>query len=503
LAIGKEKREKEVEQKKVLAEEKALEEAVLYFTSDKGFARLVQGMIEKYQSLGHWGGSVKLTSLKDEEREALGSFFRKDFSRQKTATISLEHFAKALEQTRFSEISPVDLLEAIQGGPILSNTEKYAQKEEAKRGFFECLAFLYLDEYCQLWLKAIGEKQPGTRQVHIIYDRDPNLLNRQMEQVLKALSVLSERNANEIERLSVFARRITKDPHGFDSNSETGRLLIHALRILSNYRLQQNDEASISSSDTLRGAEELNELYYSFGLLRDDLWNFVTCTGILAFPKRENTSSEGSPLGERDKPFESRVRLVGYLERAYQERITLNLPLREVVKLGIVIPGNYLNKVYVVENSGVFSALLDLFEDFIIENGLDTVPNPPLTCTHGQFKLASLLLLDKLAASGTTIFYSGDFDPEGLMMLDQLINRYPGQLIPWHYSQEDYHACISDQVLGLSRLKKLDGVKSLQIEFLKEELKRTKLAGYQEGILGRLWEDIKQNLCLSNTNCGP
>lgn len=482
-------------------------EAIQYF-SQKGFSRLLDGMVEKYRSLGHWGGSVKLTGLKDEEREALGSFFRRDFSRQKSVTLSLEQFAKALEQTRFSEIPPLDLLEAIKGEPILSKSEEYTQKEEAKRDYFQRLLGLYPKKYCQVWLKAILEKQPGTRTVHLTYERDPESLKVQMEHLLKALQVLQKREANQegIERLPFFARRITKDPHGFDPTSETGRLLLHALRFLKRHLLLQNEEDPLLFSEELSEAEVLTQLYYSFGLLRDDLWNFVTCTGIIASAQSLKGSStaiapdekgaqevEEAEIGKEEiAPEQSRM---GYLERAYQERVTLNLPLREIVKFGSVSPGNpSMDRVYVVENSGVFSALLDLFEEYYREKVLEDFLNPPLICTHGQFKLSSLLLFDKLAANGTKIYYSGDFDPEGLQMLERLKQRYPDLLVPWHYGLEDYHACISNQVHSPTRLKKLDKIQSQELVPLKEELKRTQCAGYQEGLLDMLWEDIRMNI---------
>jgi len=41
-----------------------LQKAKDYFSSTMGFARLLKAMAQKYQSLGRWGGSVTLTSLK-------------------------------------------------------------------------------------------------------------------------------------------------------------------------------------------------------------------------------------------------------------------------------------------------------------------------------------------------------------------------------------------------------------------------------------------------------
>jgi len=219
--------------------------------------------------------SVRLEGLKEGERDALGTFFRKDYSRQKSATISLARFAKALEQTRFGEISPLDILEWMKGEKLLSKAEEYSRKEEAKRDFFESLLNQYPNEYCQIWLNSILEKQPGTRSVYLTYERGPEVLKLQMEYILQALQELQGREAKPdlIERLPVFARRITKDPHSFDQNSETGRLLIHALRVLNRYRLPRNDESLLLPGEELSETEALNELFYSMPL--EELHNLV------------------------------------------------------------------------------------------------------------------------------------------------------------------------------------------------------------------------------------
>ena len=457
-----------------------LQKAKDYFSSTKGFARLLKAMVQKYQSLGRWGGSITLTSLKDEEREALSTLFRADFSRQKSITISLERFAKALELTKFAGISALSLLEEIQGQSLLSNSDRLALKEQAKATFFSDLASQYTEPYCQLWLQAIIEKNPRTRSIHTAYDTRYDQLEVQMHYVLSGLTAINKRQPNEIERLPMFARRITKDPHGFDLDSDTGRIFLQALKIL-NSQVRESDPITLA----LTGAEALTELYYFFGLLRDDLWNFVTCTGITG------TTADNQSLG--------------YLAEAYRQQVTLNLPLREIIRIDRAY--TTAKVVYVVENSGVYSALLDLYRDFCEEQGLqDMIPNPPLVCTHGQFKLASLLLLDKLATSNTQIYYSGDFDPEGLSMVERLLLRYPGQVIAWHYTLEDYLRSRSDQVISPQRLKQLDKVSSPELTPLKEKLLQTTLAGYQEGILSDLWCDVKQSMqgssCTEAQQCG-
>ncbi|HBN86258.1 MAG TPA: hypothetical protein DDZ89_20740, partial [Clostridiales bacterium] len=74
----------------------------------------------------------------------------------------------------------------------------------------------------------------------------------------------------------------------------------------------------------------------------------------------------------------------------------------------------------------------------------------------GNLKLACFVLLDMLAKEGTQIFYSGDFDPEGLAIADALKNRYKDQLTLWRYTKHDYLSALSDKSLSPLRIKKLD-----------------------------------------------
>ncbi len=218
------------------------------------------------------------------------------------------------------------------------------------------------------------------------------------------------------------------------------------------------------SGQALSGTEALNELYYHFGILRDDLLNFVTCAGIVAY----DTSGEVLPVWRA----------------AYRDHSVLNVPLREVVKIDLARPTAG-NKVYMVENPGVFSTLLDR-----CENGFR--PYPPLVCSHGQFKLAALLLLDKLVEGGMVIYYSGDFDPEGLLMADRLLKRHPGKVVPWRYTLDDYRLAMSGKKLPERRLRQLEGVRSPELFAVKDGISRAGAAGYQEGIIDFLWEDVNR-----------
>jgi len=501
-----------------------LREAVAFFRNEKGFRRLITLMIQKYRALGRVGGSVKIRDLTPEEREAFSSFLGANFEGRRTAVISLERFARALEETRFAGLPLAAVLEGVAGEPLIPDKERREREEARKRAFFDGLRERFPASYCRRWLDAIGEKRPGTRGVHRAYDRDPRSLEEKMEHVLAALTELErrrgDRDANRMERLPLFAARITGDPHGFDPDTERGRLLMAALTLL---RAEDTGEEELQAQPEGSPAEALTELYHFFGLLRDDLTNFVTCTGLLAFDRQG--------------------RILPVFDAACRSRSVLNVPLREMIRVARAcpaaifpgeggqagrsgpffgdqqegwaeqsgtFPGNQEETradrpwslsmdcgeertdqpgplpgapVFVVENSGVFSALLDGWEDPFL---------PPLICTHGQTKLAALLLLDALAAAGAVIRYSGDFDPEGLLMADRLLRRHPNRVLPWRYSVDDYLCCRSDKPLSPRRLKQLMGVRSPALQPVKEAILRSGRPGYQERMADRLLADMRR-----------
>lgn len=281
------------------------------------------------------------------------------------------------------------------------------------------------------WIDYIWKKGRGTRAIHQLYDENPDCLAEMIEYVCRALSNLPAEH--QYERLPLFAQKITQNPHAFDLDQHGGRILLHALQ----FRLWKED--MLPNIKGTLNSEEANKLFHAFGLLRDVILNFVTCTGL----KGETRNGEHKVL-----------------KAAHQMKTVLNLPLREVSRLTSCQPFSG-NIVFIVENSGVYSELLDSWPFH---------EPPPLLCTHGQFKLAALTLIDLLAAGDTFIYYSGDFDPEGLLMAAKLMNRAPERVYPWRFSAEDYAECQSNVTLSKDRLTKLKKMDFLPLLPVKREM---------------------------------
>jgi uncharacterized protein (TIGR02679 family) len=166
------------------------------------------------------------------------------------------------------------------------------------------------------------------------------------------------------------------------------------------------------------------------------------------------------------------------LQGAVDTNSVLNMPIKELLKLKRVWPVKG-NRVWIVENSSVCSTIVD------------EVPEAPVICTHGQFRAASWVLLDLLVESGCFLYYSGDLDPEGITMAQRLKDRFPNQVNFWKMDKVSYEETISDEDIS-NRLSKMQSITSPELLEVANALIGRQKAGYQEGLVKQLIEDIKR-----------
>lgn len=428
-----------------------LQECIQYFKEEPGLSRLLQKLIERYRSLGRIGGSVRLHELKAHEKEALSAFFRKDYMRQASATISFAAFEHSFTKTKYAELAIIDIFEAYEGKKIKTNSEQQLQNEWDKQAFFQLLK--QEAPILATWLSFIERKGRGTRPFHSLYEKDRSELKKIIHLVEQAIKGLP-RNGR-FERLPIFSQRIAKDPHAFDLDTELGRAFLHVLQ----FTLHQKNEWRIIKNQL--NTEEVNEILQVFHIFRDDLLNFVTVIGVQGW---------------------SNLVINPTMEAAVDTKTVLNLPLREIVRLTSARP-HIGKRIFIVENSGVCSAILDRWQ----------LPFcPPLICTHGQFKLAALMLLDLCAKEGIEMCYSGDFDPEGLLMAQRLSIRHPKNVQLWRYLRHDYDKALSTKEVQLDKLAQLNRIHLPELESVKLALLKTNYAGYQEELIDDLMSDMEK-----------
>ncbi len=408
-----------------------------YFHQNKGFHRLLSQIREKYEALGRIGGFVRLEELNSTEIEAFSAFFRKSFTKSTEARISLADFQKILDDSRFQGVSIPELLEAYFESPVIANKDKQLQNAVAKNDFFIDIALKYEGTKAEEWLLDIYTRKNNAYMTILGgYNESGDRLQKELSAVCEAIVNLPFRK-NRYRSLPVFAADITKDPHAFDVNTRTGRLLQYAL-------------AWLFSLNAPESPEEKAELYYHAGLMIDDLSNQVLCCGFEAY-------TDGC-LHSGWSGFTGRWQPVSIPLAALSQVSRITTPKDEVL---------------VVENPSIFNLMSDCCREKQIA----------LVCTLGQPNLAVYVLLDMAVKNGARLIYSGDLDPEGLLIADRLKARYGDVLELKGYSTDTYLQFVSNVTLSASRIKKMNSIRDPDLQKVAQAIAETGKAAYQEAFL--------------------
>lgn len=469
-----------------------LADGVAYFRDNAGFHRMFRELKEKYRSLGAVGGTIHLANLQPQERVALTGLMRRDYTRQKSATLKVDQIAAALERTRFAGLTLEEVVLAYWGTGILPKKKERQDYLARRQEFFAAIGREFSGDapsgdelsgrerpeqrlpgqVAWEWLSAALASRDNAYQTLVTrYDQDPERLRRDLLAVGRALCELPYLEGRKVQ-LPLFASRIAADPHFFDDGTEAGQLLIYGLM-------------HIFGAPKPETAAERAELRYKGGLYSNELSNFTICNGLLGFVKDERKRLHQGWLG------------------FYRAGEPLQISLANLSLLGRVESPS--GVVFVVENPPVFAALqtgagtatalADSDPDISSAASSPAAFPPPLVCTSGQVNLASLVLLDLLVESGARLLYSGDFDPEGLLIADKLKSRYGERLQLWHYTELDYRKAISRQKISPRRLKQLEKLKDHELSRLGRFIAEAGYAGYQEMLVDELRADIPNRLC--------
>ena len=419
------------------------EDIQLYFGKEE-FKRLFSLFKQQVERLGKVGGSVTLSHPTPSERVVIGKWMGKLYEERATKlSVSLSRFEKGLLGTKFEEYKLWGILEITLGVTLVSKKEREDRVKLERASFFEHCYELYPHKYTRILLSCILQKKVGATSFISSYNQQQRI---EIETIFKAVSLLPE----TLERLPVFAERIARDPHYFDKESK----LIIALEVVSSTLEKRVYRSTLS-------AEEEMQLLGEFLLAKDDLHNFVSLYGLYGDRNHEPCA---------------------YWKEAVKEHAVQNIPLREIAKMTRVFPAVG-RTVFVVENSGVFSSLLDLLGNVTV----------PIVCTHGNFKTSGLMLLERLIEVGAIIYYSGDIDANGVLFAERLRKKFGNQVIPWRMTNMDYLASLSSVTLSDVALKKLSRLvhKPLWSQLVTSMIDERRV-GYQERLLNDMHSDIRQ-----------
>ncbi|WP_139904769.1 TIGR02679 domain-containing protein [Clostridium thermarum] len=417
-------------------------EAVQYLKAKPEYEKVLKELHSKYKKTGKLTGSIFLETLTEEEVLLLAPLNPEIYGKR-AGKINVKKFIEFFSKGRFQGIDFLEVLSEYVEGELKTNREIREEKELKKERFFQKIIEDSGSDITKMWLKSLQEfKKYGYNIVLKLYKEDKEELMTIIKNLSKALDSLSY-DAKKAVPLATFSSNITKDSHYFDIVTVPGKLLINAI-------------AFLKGVNYINNAEGINDLLYSVGILRDEVSNSTITAGLFAY------DSEGEVEGTK------------WFRRERQPLILNIYNLNRIERLKA--KGDV---VFIFENPTVFYEVLKNCE----------IQNPSLICISGQPNISSLMIIDKLAESGTTIYYSGDFDPEGLQICDNLKRRYGEKLVQWGMNIENYHK-IKGTASFEDRINKLDNIADLDLQKLAEELKREKVAGYQELLVDFYCQDI-------------
>lgn len=423
-------------------DENLKEEAIRYFAGKPVMVICIKQIHKKYESFGRFTGTISKSLFKKVDAEPLLMFMGiAQWEWEKSKSIKISDFKRNYEESKFEPI-PFELVVESISGRQLRTKQELADDAEA-----EYAAFLAeIDGIDPLFREVFG------RNCNAVYSgwflKEPAACLAAFRNVAEALHNLPQ----EYTKLPVFAHRITGNPHSFDSNGLTGQLLFMML-----YHQYAEADSAQAMNGLLSKAELENEIYGLFKIIKDDIMNFTAVNGLVAFRGEEP---------------------VAMWQNACLDRIPWNVPVRQLLGISRIRPGKG-KQIFLIENSGVYSILLDAF------------PDCPMVCTNGQFRYAVWLLLERIPDDGITLYYSSDFDPEGLLMADTLKRRYGEKLQLIGMTNDHYLASKPAAEIDEKRIQKLKRIQSGELRGLADLMAEKKVAGYQEGILEELLDEIR------------
>ncbi|MGI9860826.1 TIGR02679 family protein [Moorella naiadis] len=408
----------------------------LDYLRQPGFKRFWDAVRARYISLGRVGGRIQLADLTPTEQETLGGFLGRDLAGHDRLQVSLATVEAILLASRW-QVDLATCLAAYYGAAVNTRPAMTAARERAWEDFCTRARALAGQEVSRLWLEGLLNSQTaGYRTLIGLYQEDPEATLGLLAGCCRALEAIARGLPNQ--PLPVFAAWLTGDPHALDQDQPLGRLFWNALLFY------------LGVKDADGSAEQRREFLRRVGLQDDDLSSNVLAAGL-----RVNAGDPLAPL----------LAAAG------------NNPL--------ILPLRYLNRpvawesgpVYVMENPAVFSVLLAAASP-------DRVP--ALVCPAGQPSVAAWTLLDQLAVAGCRLYYSGDFDPEGLAIGLACQRRYGAAFSPWFFDTAAYRLATRGLPLTARQRRQLAGMEIPWDQGLVPTILDRGLAIYQETLVSAM-----------------
>ena len=425
-----------------------MKESLNLINSNNIYKKIFLEVYSKYKKYGKITGSFTLKAANNEERRILSNFDSKVLTEGKAkikCSTVRELFNRKLKEYSFEE-----LLVKVVGKELKTNKEIKDEEKNQEEKFYDDILKACDNGIGRQWfLEVLDKKKYGYNIIIRKYKSDKEInkleeLNKRIILTINSLNKLPYLN-NGYENIALFSAVNTRDSHFFDNDKFTGRLFIKAISFI----LNKDDPKDIN---------EINELYYEVGILKDEISNHTTIYGLNAF-NRDN----------------SEVKAVNNFN-IWRE--PLQISISNLLKIDYLESIN--NTVFIFENPAVFHKILKVNGD-----------NISLICTSGQLNLSSYIILNKIR-NLKNIYYAGDFDPEGLMIAYKIKKRYKDKVKFLNYTKESYRNIMSNNIIEEKSMSQLDKICCSDLDEVIEELRINKRAGYQELLIDEYLEQIKE-----------
>lgn len=414
-----------------------MNEEFCQYLSDNEFSEFMQLWKKQYEKYGTCKGSIDLV-LNDSNCECISGLMGKDYYGVDCVHITFRQLQKAMLNTKYENCDFNEVLKMYFNQRVLTN--KYRQEQEQMRVQNIFKQFFKQEGKSQQWIYNTYTNRDSVyiRIVQASKENEQKCINTVCV-VMKALNHLPMWK-NKKENISIFASYHTKNPHAFDKNTFAYYLMMHGI-------------VYFLKVDFPKTNLEQNEILYRAGLYQDGISNYCSVARLQAF-------------NENNQPH---LGWTGF----YDSYEALNVNMDNLLHIHFI---TCCDRVYIVENPSVFQALLKKIKKEKIEK-------IGLVCTNGQLNYSAYLLLDILVNSNIEIYYSGDMDPEGLLIADKIKQRYPSIKL-WCYDVRQYEISKSKEQATDQRMHMLDALKDETLIRIGKCISENKnRVGYQENMI--------------------
>lgn len=414
-----------------------MNEEFCQYLSDNEFSEFMQLWKKQYEKYGTCKGSIDLV-LNDSNRECISGLMGKDYYGVDCVHITFRQLQKAILNTKYENCDFNEVLKMYFNQRVLTN--KYRQEQEQVRVQNIFKQFFKQEGKSRQWIYNTYTNRDSVyiRIVQASKENEQKCINTVCV-VMKALNHLPMWE-NKKENISLFASYHTKNPHAFDKNTFAYYLMMHGI-------------VYFLKVDFPKTNLEQNEILYRAGLYQDGISNYCSVARLQAF-------------NENNQPH---LGWAGF----YDSYEALNVNMDNLLHIHFI---TCCDRIYIVENPSVFQALLKKIKKEKIEK-------IGLVCTNGQLNYSAYLLLDILVNSNVEIYYSGDMDPEGLLIADKIKQRYPSTKL-WCYDVRQYEISKSKEQATDQRMHMLDALKDEALIRIGKCISENKnRVGYQENMI--------------------